>query len=167
LFSLNIFSSIIPGDDIGDLEYIEGKVIAGDYFQVSGDIDALNDTIEYVPATGKIAFLIEAKITMKTNPAAVSTSTSNTTVSIIDQVVADLLINSVKKSKAKIGVAANTSHASFSSSGGGDGSGMGGGGFCKFNVLGLSLVGDSAKKIEIKNVLDNGSAFAEISGYLV
>ena len=37
----------------------------------------------------------------------------------------------------------------------------------KFNVLGLSLVGDAAKKIEIENTEDNGSAFATMSGYLV
>jgi len=37
----------------------------------------------------------------------------------------------------------------------------------KFNVLGLSLIGDGAKKIEIENILDSGSAFAEMSGYLV
>jgi len=48
--------------DMGDLEFIQEKVIAGDYFQVSGDIDAITNTIEFVPATGKTAFLIEAKI---------------------------------------------------------------------------------------------------------
>ena len=35
-----------------------------------------------------------------------------------------------------------------------------------FNVLGLSLVGDGAKKIEIENTLDNGTAFATMSGWL-
>lgn len=30
-----------------------------------------------------------------------------------------------------------------------------------------SLVGDGAKKIEIENVLDSGSAFATMSGYLI
>jgi len=48
--------------DVGDLEFIQGKVVAGDYFQVSGDIDAITDTIEFVPASGKTAFMIEAKI---------------------------------------------------------------------------------------------------------
>ena len=50
------------GVDMGDLEYIEGKVVAGDYFQVSGDIDAVNDTIEFIVPNLKTAFLIEAKI---------------------------------------------------------------------------------------------------------
>ena len=65
-----IFYQEIPESDadMGDLEFIEGKVIAGDYFQVSGDINALNDTIEFDPASGKTAFLIKAKIIISNHP---------------------------------------------------------------------------------------------------
>jgi len=153
------------GDDMGDLEYIEGKVLASNYFQVSGDIDAITNTIEFIVPNGKTAFMIEAKITMKTNPsitqpAATATATTN------DQVVAELKIDGTRKSKAKIG-----GQASSRNLGGGTSSGTGSGmslfAESRFNVLGLSLVGDGAKKIEIENVLDAGSAFAEFSGYLV
>ena len=34
---LNMFKVPVVSDDMGDLEYIEGKVLAGDYFQVSGE----------------------------------------------------------------------------------------------------------------------------------
>jgi len=147
--------------DMGDLEYIQDKVIAGDYFQVSGDINALNDTIEFIPASGKTAFLIEAKITITVATAPAGGATTTTAM-----VKAALKIDSVVKDNAITG---------FSSAGAGifSGSGVGGAGSGysftdgRFNVLGLSLVGDSAKKIEIENILDSSSAFATMSGYLV
>lgn len=153
------------GVDVGDLEFIEGKVLAGDYFQVSGDIDVVTNTIEFVPAVGKTAFLIEAKITMKTNPS-ISQPGGTATTNTNDQVVAELKIDGTRKSKAKIG-----GQASSRNLGGGTSSGTGSGmslfAESRFNVLGLSLVGDGIKKITIENVLDGGSAFAEFSGYVV
>ncbi len=148
--------------DMGDLEYVEGKVVAGDYFQVSGDINALNDTIEFTVPNGKTAFMIEAKITMTTNP---TNSIGTTFVSVSDQVVAALKIDSVQKSKAKIGVYSSWRNESVAGEGAGLGYGVNSS--SPFNVLGLSLVGDGSKKIEIENVLDNGSGFAEMSGYLI
>jgi len=148
---------------VGDLEFIQEKVLAGDYFQVSGDISTLNDTIEFVVPSGKTAFLIEAKITIpiNSNSADITASTLSN-----DQTVANLLIDTVVKDTAKIGV------GSRGSAGGGASDGRGGNGISfnstdRFNVLGLSLVGDSIKKIEIENVDDDGNAFATMSGYLV
>lgn len=158
-----MFYQEIIVDDMGDLEYIEGKVLASNYFQVSGNINAINDTIEFVPTSGKTAFLIEAKITMNTNTAVTVVSSGSGNFS--NYVIADLKIDSAVKSKAKIGN--HESFASNTSGGGGAGLGSGPPGSNEFNVLGLSLVGNSIKKIEIENVLDNGSAFAEMSGYLV
>lgn len=160
---ITIVSIVSEVKDMGDLEFIQDKVIAGDYFQVSGDINALNDTIEFIPVIGKRAFLIEAKITMSTNPIP---PIFDGNITFSDQVVADLIIDTVVKDKATVGVT-SAQNKMFSGSGvGGAGQGFGkppG----KFNVLGLSLVGDGAKKIEIKNVLDGGSAFATMSGYLI
>lgn len=155
----------VRGDDVGDLEYIQGFVTSGNYFQVSGDIDGLNDVIDFTVPNGKTAFLIEAKITMSANPVIVMPNViaSNST---NDQTVAELKINTVTKSKAKIG-----SQAAARNTGGGSSSGTSSGiapfGESRFNVLGLSLVGNGSDKIEIENVLDNGSAFAEMSGYLI
>ncbi|MCH7697003.1 MAG: hypothetical protein IIB73_12085 [Proteobacteria bacterium] len=87
------------GVDMGDLEYIEGKVLASNYFQVSGDIDALNDTIEFIPASGKTAFMIEAKISMSTNPFIAVSSGVGVTQNANDQIVADVLIDTVVKAK--------------------------------------------------------------------
>ena len=152
------------GVDVGDLEYIEGKVTANNYFQVSGDIDALNDTIEFIPASGKTAFLIEAKIVITGHVTPAGDAATNSVV-IKNEVEAELKINSVTKDTTNLG---------FSSQGGGNGlngrgsgTGYGHTGNGRFNVLGLSLAGDGAKKIEIVNTLDNGSAFATMSGYLV
>lgn len=149
---------------MGDLEFIQEKVIAGDYFQVSGDINTPASKIESVAIpNGRTAFLIEAKITMSTNPDAAS-QVDNGVTTTKDQVVAELKIDGVKKSKAKIGI--STAAAGFSFDGG-NGSGFGVNSESKFNVLGLSLVGDGAKKISVENVLDSGNAFAEFSYYLV
>ena len=46
------------------------------------------------------------------------------------------------------------------------GSGFGITGDGKFTVLGLSLVGDGIKDITIENVLDDGVAFATMSGWI-
>ena len=151
--------------DMGDLEYIEGKVIVGDYFQVSGDINAVTNTIEFIVPNGKTAFMISAKITISGNPSAISTATA-TAVSTKNMVTAALKIDGVTKDETTIGVAANAGISSSNQRGGGTGSGFGNIGDGKFNVLGLSLIGNAVKKIEIENTLDNGTAFATFSGYL-
>ncbi|MEE9572053.1 MAG: hypothetical protein V3W20_03295 [Candidatus Neomarinimicrobiota bacterium] len=153
----------LVGEDLSDLAFIQKKVLDGDYFQVSGDIDVLNDTIEFIVPNGRTAFLIEAKITMSTNPVPPSV---NGNASLNNQIVSDLLVDNVVKDKTTVGVASGQSQI-FSGSGvGGAGQGFGKPNG-KFNVLGLSLVGNGIKKIEVKNVLDNGNAFATMSGYLV
>lgn len=157
--------SVSGGDvDMGDIEYIESKVLAGVYFQVSGDINVLNDIIEFEPGSGQTAFLIEAKITMSTNPLAVGGGPA--TSSINEQITAELKIDGTTKSKAHIGGSA-FGKGNPTNNSGASGSGMGFSSDGKFNVLGLSLVGDGAKKITIQNVLANGSGFAEMSGYTI
>jgi len=144
---------IEDGDDVGDLEFIQEKVLANDYFQVSGDINALNSTIEHIIPNGKRAFLIEAKITMSANPGATGS----------DQTVAQLSVDGVRKSKAKIGKNSQIVRGLREPGGAGWGTNS----ESRFNVLGLSVVGDGVKKIEIINVLAGGSAFAEMTGYYV
>ncbi len=156
----------IAGEDVGDLEFIQEKVDAGNYFQVSGDINALSDTISFIPASGKTAYMIEAKITISDNPSAISTSTS-TGVSTKDMIAAALKIGGTTKDETTIGVAANAGISSSNQRGGGTGSGFGNIGDGRFNVLGLSLVGTGSATIVIENILDNGTAFATFSGYLV
>lgn len=136
-------------EEVSDLEFIQGKVLAGDYFQVSGDINAVTDTIEFVPASGKTAFLIEAKIV----PTGHATN---------NKVEAELKINNVVKDTVNYIIAQADEGGASPDFAWGQGMYSG-----KFNVLGLSLVGDAAKKIEIENTLDNGAAFATMSGYLV
>jgi len=162
---LNNFQVPVVSDDMGDLEFIEGKVLASNYFQVSGDINAINDTIEFIVPNLKTAFMIEAKIIISTHtePAVFpGTSPSNTVTR--DAVRADLKIDAIVKDTTNIGVMAQSS---FRGSGTGAIGGYGDIGDGKFNVLGLSLVGDGVKKIEIENTLDDGSAVATFSGYLV
>jgi len=96
---------------MGDLEYIESKVVAGDYFQVSGDIDNLNDTIVYVVPNGQTAFMIEAKIIITNHPG-LAAFTSATTQNTLAQsrVRADFIIDTSVKDTTNIGVASNMSN---------------------------------------------------------
>ncbi len=150
---------------MGDLEFIQSKVLSGDYFQVSGDIDAINDTIDFVVPDGKTAFLIEAKIVitghttpdMGSDSAPVTTETKN-------MIEAALKIDSAIKDITNIGFATITRVVNTQPTRSMDYGDIGDG---KFNTRGLSLIGDGAKLIEIENILDNGTAFATLSGYLI
>lgn len=151
--------------DMGDLEYIEGKVVAGDYFQVSG---VLGTTIEFIVPNNQTAFMIEAKITMNTNPTIAMPAASGNN-STNNQIVADFKIGGVTKSKAKIGTQAGARNLASGTSSS-QGAGIAPFGESKFNVLGLSLVGngvnEAANKITIEIDVNNGDGYGEFSGYL-
>jgi len=149
----------IGGDDVGDLEYIQGFVTSGNYFQISGDIDAIGNTISFIVPSGKTAFLIEAKII-------ITGHTSGTTTK--DMVEAELIIAGTTVDTTNIGTATNSAIVtSATDMMGGTGSGIGNIGDGRFNVLGISLVGNNSDTIEIENTLDDGTAFATFSGYLI
>jgi len=150
---------------LGDFEFIQNKVLDGDFFQISGDINALNDTIEFTVPDLKTAFMISAKIIISDHPSASGGAGTNSTQK--DIVTAAFKIDSVIKDKSTIGEATTANGNSVNQFGSGSGSGYGTLGDGKFDVLGLSLVGDGFKKIEIENILDSGLAFASMSGYLV
>lgn len=154
------------GNAMGDLEYIESKVIAGDYFQVNGPIAILNDTIEYIVPVGKTAFLIEAKI-INTLHSAPSQNTGLGTNALKDMITASLIVDAVTKDKTTIGMSSQSGNVNFGGAPINTSSAYGNLGDGKFNVKGISLVGDGAKKIEIKNILDDGSVDAVMSGYLI
>ncbi len=154
--------------EMGDLEFIQGKVIAGDYFQVSGDINAINDTIEFIVPDLKTAFLISAKIVTTTHPSLAVTGSGASSTQQKNAVQAQLKIDSVIKDTTNIGTQSmsdtlNGVNNSIIRIASGNGSLSDG----KFDVLGLSLVGDGIKVIEIENTLDDGSAFATMSGYVI
>lgn len=141
--------------DTGDLAFITEKVLAGDYFQESEDIDAFEDTIEFIVPDGKTAFLLEAKIVPN------NTSSNN-------KIIAALKIGDVTKDEAEI-FRQFTINAGATNQGG---SGAGNADYAgNFNVKGLSLVGngvdEATNKITIENIADTGGAFASMSGYLV
>jgi len=153
-------------DDVGDLEFIESKVLAGDYFQVTGAINAITNTIEYVPATGKTAFLIEAKIVITTHTFPASTGSIPAGATSTSAVKAALKIDTTTVDTTNIGMA-SVANSFTAGNGNYSNSAYGTMGDGRFNVLGLSLVGNSSKKIEIENTLDGGSAIATMSGYLI
>lgn len=147
----------ILGEDMGDLEFIQEKVLSGDYFQVSGDIDSTGtaNDIEFIVPNGKTAFMIEAKIIPN------NTGTNN-------RITAALKIATVIKDEAEIFRSQNQQTGSTNLGGSGYGMAENAG---KFNVKGLSLVGngvnEETNKITIENISDAGGAFATMSGYTI
>lgn len=161
-----MFGNKLAGGSISDLEFIRKKILSGDWITVTGAIDAITNEIAYTPATGKTFFLYQASISMKTNPTASSTTSSNGTVVSNDQIVAALKVNTVVKDTVKIGMATQASARDYSTSAGaGDGSGFGVSSKSYFTWHG-SLVGDGAKKVTIENILDDGSAIATLEGWI-
>lgn len=147
---------------VSDLQFIRQKAIDGDWITVTGAINAVNDTIEYIPANGKTFFLYDASIVMNANPGAVGNI--NATTSSTDQTVAALKVDTVTKDTAKIGMATRAGASAPNNAGSGSGFGLQS--KCHFNTLGLILVGDGIKKVEVENILDGGSADANLSGWI-
>ena len=154
------------GEDLGDLQFVQDRIKAGEWFEVSGNINALNNTIEFIVPNLKTAILFEAKVVIGTNTGASGVTSGSDAKR--EQVTADLLINAVVKDKTSIGhatAAAATGGTNLEGRGSGSGHGMQGDG--RFNALGKSLVGNGTKKIEIKNVDDDASVvYATMSGWL-
>jgi len=147
-------------------QFLQDKIIAGDSFQVSGDINLLNDSIIFIVPNGKTAFLIEAKIVSVNHidPPTIPGASGNT---INDnRVEAALVIDSLLKDKANVGTVMSASKQTTTNGAGGQ-SGTGNQNGDPFNVKMLSLIGDGIKTIEIINLLDNGTAFATMSGYVI
>ncbi len=112
--------------------------------------------------------MIEAKIIITTHPSLAVTGTGQATSQQKNVVQAQLKIDSVVKDTTNIGTQSmsdtrtgvNSAIIRIASGNGSLGDG-------KFNVLGLSLIGDGVKVIEIENTIDDGTAFATLSGYLI
>ena len=118
-------------------------------------------------APNKTAFLIEAKIVNQTilTPFAMTSTTVQNTISA-NMMKAALKIDSVIKDESMVGTISQvTNNGNVAPQVGGTGVGNVGDG--RFNVLGLSLVGDGAKKIEIESIINAGSVRATMSGYLI
>jgi len=145
---------------LSDLEFVRKKIKDGDWWEVTGAIDAVTNKITFVPASGKTAFLFMAKIT----PHVISPTFSGSVGGEVkESVVADLKIDGVVKDRAQYGITFRSGISSSTASGVGGGGMLGDG---KFNALGLSLVGNAIKEIAIENAADAGSPQATMSGWI-
>jgi hypothetical protein len=91
------------------IKAFDGKVVT-----VTGAINAVNDTIEYVPASGKTFYFHSAKIVMTNKPISDKFSRwYRLKVASKDQIVAALKIDTVTKDKAKIGMATSARRTSL------------------------------------------------------
>jgi len=137
---------------MSDTEFLSVKEFGGKLITVTGAINAINDTIEYVPANGKTFYLHEAHIVPTTH------GTNNAVEA--DFKVNGTVIDTVNYKLAQVTTTEGGASPDWSN---GWGQGLYAG---KFVVKGVSLEGDGAKKIEIENVLDNGSANATLVGFI-
>ena len=144
-----------------DLEFIRDKVKSGDWITVQGAIDAVNDTIEYQPATGKTFYLYSAKIVLNVIPTMSVTYNANN----VKMIKAALKIDTVVEDTTIIGVR-SAGGAISATSGALAAAGFGTPGDGRFDVSGLSLEGNSSKVVEIENVEDGGSADALLMGWI-
>lgn len=151
-----IWVAIVPAS-LSEIEFIRDQIKLGNWLEANGSINTLGNTVFLIPAAGKTIFLYEAKIVMSTNPV----PSKSINVLVEDQVVADLTVDGVVKDKATVGVVSQSGQ--FIDYGASDFGGKGDG---RFNVKGLSLIGDGVKQIRIVNVLDDGNAFATMSGFI-
>lgn len=152
---------------MSDTLFMAKKAFDGKVITVTGAINALNNTIEYVVPNDKTFYFHSAKIviTGHVDPADI-TDSSNTTVVIKNAVQSELKVDGVVKDTTNIGFASKTrtGASAFTDHVGGTGYGNIGDGI--FNCQGLFLVGNGTKKVEIKNSLDDGSAVATIIGWI-
>jgi len=150
------------------LQFIQDRLKASEWFQVSGSIDAATNTIEYVPANGKTAVLFEAKVIIDVNGTASAAVGVTETDEDREQVVAQIKVDSTVKDTTQVGHASKAkSDFGTAKEGRGSGSGFGHAGDGHFNALGISLAGDGAKKITIENITDNAtSVYATMSGWI-
>ena len=147
---------------LGDIEFIRQKVLDGDWITVTGDINAVNDNITYTPASGKTFFFYDAKITITGHPDPAEGIGLGGHIVAKNAIQAELRIDTVTKDTANVGALTsaevNSSRWAY------------GNGYNlisqSFNVIGLFMDGNASKVVEIRNILDDGSAIATFSGWI-
>ena len=147
---------------MSDTEFMAIKAFGGKFVSVTGTINAVTNTIEYVPASGKTFYFHSAKITMNTNPSGTLNTSGATTIN--DQTTAELKIDGTTKDTAKIGGIIQTDISQPLDAGGGGGIGFQA--VAHFDCKGMSLEGNGSKKVEIENVDDDGSCTATLTGWI-
>ena len=146
------------------LQFIRQKTLDGDWIHLTGAIDALNDDLVYAPANGKTFFLYSAKIVITNQPGSASAAgfSGSSHAAIVKAV---LKIDTVVEDTTQIGTqggAAGTNNSAATNSA----SAWGTVGDGRFDVTGLSLVGNGIKEVAIENVLDAGDANATLTGWI-
>lgn len=137
------------------MEYVSVQLFNNNIQYVSGAINAVNDTIERIVPNGKTAYILEAKIVPTGH---INLGSLTDPLEIKNQVEAQLKVDTAVKDKTNVGIQSyvrSDANATHSLGAGNLNTGI-------FNTLGLELDGDGAKKIEIENITDNGSAFASM-----
>ena len=153
---------LTDGGDEDLSQFIQDRIVAGEWWTVSGAIDAVGNTIEYIPANGKTAVIFEAEVKV-TSDNAMST-TNNIIVTTTNAITAELKIDTTTKDKMRVGNKVVLGRTSGNALNGG--AGYGSDSVVRFQAYGRSLAGNGSKKIETENTSDSGSAYATMSGWL-
>ena len=153
----------LEGIDLGDLEFIRDQVKAGNWLEAHGAINAVTNEISIIPASGKTFYAYRGKIDLTSDNA--FTRVAATVQITTNKVTATYKVNGTPKDTARVGNKAIIGIGSSVDILNG-GAGVGGDLIGRFDVAGLSLVGNGVKKVTIENTLDNGSADATMSGWI-
>lgn len=138
---------------LSEIEFIRDQIKLGNWFEVTGNISAAAASIGFTPAAGKTLFMYKAKISLQVNMTVPASA-------ITDEIIASFQLNGVEKDKAAIGgqivgQGANNKVGGYGSTELG-----------RFDVKGLSLIGDGALVARIINIADNGNGAATMSGFI-
>ncbi len=136
--------------DLSDLQFIQDRVDAGEWLEAHGAINAVTNDITIIPASGKTLYMYKAKIVPTTN-------------GLDNSINAEFKVNGTTKDSAAYILSQSIQLGGTNQGGSGYGMGFNGG---KFDVQGLSLVGDGIKEVTVENVLDDGTADATMSGWI-
>jgi len=145
--------------DLGDLQFVQDRVDAGEWLEAHGSINAVTNEISIIPASGKTFYAYKGKIviTGHVSPAGISGTVKN-------EVEAAVKVDGTVKDSTNLGFSSTSSVDGITGRGSGTSYGHTGDG--RFDVLGLSLVGNGVKKVTIENIIDDGTADATLSGWI-
>ncbi len=152
--------------DLGDLQFIQDRVNAGEWLEAHGAINAVANEISIIPASGKTFYAFKGKIIISTHVIAPLMLSGSFLQNTSDRVKAAYKVNGVIKDTTNIGIFQSWSGSTANQTDSSGGYGNGDLGDGKFDVLGLFLVGDGVKDVTIENILDAGSADATMSGWI-
>lgn len=163
IFGLPLILFQVGEISLSDLQFIQDRIDAGEWLESHGAINSIGNKITIIPASGKTLYMFRAKIII-TGHVTPANSTENGSTTTKNEVEAEFKVNGIQKDTANTGFSSKTDGGAAAGRATSNAYGQTGDG--KFDVLGLSLIGDGIKEVAIENTVDDGNADATMSGWI-